>query len=129
MGMIVRCTKPSCASFPRYGGKGVKVCDRWRDFKAFYADMGDPGKDLTLDRIDPCGNYEPSNCRWATMKEQQNNRSNTRHLTWDGVTKTLGEWATETDIPLGTIAKRIKLGWSAEKALTKPVRAYASGSS
>ena len=68
--MIGRCTRPSNASYPRYGGKGITVCERWRVFENFLADMGDRPEGRTLDRIDPSGNYEPGNCRWLTPKEQ-----------------------------------------------------------
>jgi hypothetical protein len=76
--MIQRCTNPNATKYPIYGGRGVRVCERWREFPSFLADMGEPPPGLTLDRIDANGNYEPGNCRWLDQKGQQNNRRNNR---------------------------------------------------
>lgn len=76
--MLHRCNNPNATSYIRYGGRGIKVCDRWSKFENFLEDMGIPEKGLTLDRIDNDGNYEPGNCRWVTHKENCNNRCNNR---------------------------------------------------
>jgi hypothetical protein len=77
-GMIQRCTNPARGDFHRYGGRGIRICSRWFVFEHFLADMGERPEGLTLDRINNDGNYEPSNCRWATHVEQMNNTS--KHL-------------------------------------------------
>ena len=100
------------------------VCSRWRkSFTAFLSDMGAcPTPKHTIDRIDNGKGYAPSNCRWATMKEQQNNRTNNRRLILDGLTLTLMQWSEKTGIPRSTISARIdRLNWPVEKALTTPV--------
>lgn len=76
-GMKQRCRDPNVSQYPYYGGRGIKVCERWEDFMNFYADMGDPPTAThSIDQIDPDGDYEPSNCRWATPVQQANNRRN-----------------------------------------------------
>lgn len=98
---------------------GITVCDRWRSFENFLADMGErPSPAHTIDRIDNSKGYEPGNCRWATMKEQQNNRTNNRIITFQGKSQTLMQWSEQTGFPRKTISRRLDLGWSVEQALT-----------
>lgn len=93
--MIVRCTRPIHESYPNYGGKGIRVCERWSNsFWAFVEDMGPkPTPKHTLDRVDSTGNYEPANCRWATHREQRANSKQARYITWQGETLTAADWA------------------------------------
>lgn len=108
----------------RYGGRGIKVCQRWTEsFDAFYADMGpSPGIGYSIDRINNDGDYEPSNCRWATRKEQCRNRRNNAMITIDGVTKPKVEWVELSGISPNTIAYRVKRGMSFQQAIKTPVR-------
>lgn len=110
-GMITRCHNPRASGFHKYGARGVTVCDRWRhSFEAFLADMGEKPPGLTLDRIDSREGYEPSNCRWATMREQQNNRTNNRRITYGGETLTLAQWARRLGMPPSTLQRRADAG-------------------
>lgn len=106
-----------------YGGRGITVCERWMKFENFYADMGPrPGRDYSIDRIDNNGNYEPSNCRWATKSEQAKNRRTTVLVELNGDTKCLADWAKHYGIEKRTVNARIRMGWSVHDALTRPVR-------
>lgn len=110
---------------PRYGGRGIDVCDRWFDsFQAFIADMGKrPTPKHTLERIDGDRNYEPSNCKWATWIEQNNNKAGIRKVTLNGKADTIANWCRRLRISKNTVSNRIhNLGWSYEDALTKPVK-------
>ena len=106
--MMDRCYREKAANYPRYGGRGIRVCDEWHRIDAFEKWVEESGfkSGLTLDRIDPDGNYEPSNCRWATRRQQANNRRNTVYVTIDGVTKTLSEWADFAGISGSTMRDR-----------------------
>ena len=115
--MLERCYRPKASGFNRYGGRGIIVCDAWKNsFQNFLADMGErpPGK--TLDRINSNGNYEPLNCRWATIAEQNSNKSNVVFVTHNGETKTSSEWARVFHVSQSTIIRRFK----AEKDISKP---------
>jgi hypothetical protein len=91
---LQRCTNPKVALYRHYGGRGIRVCDRWYDFKNFIADMGlKPSQGYTLDRIDVDGDYDPANCRWVTRKEQNNNTSRNRYIEIDGERRTMAQWA------------------------------------
>lgn len=115
-----RCTNPADSEYHAYGGRGIRVCDRWmNDFQAFVLDMGPrPTPQHSIERIDNDGNYEPSNCRWATRLEQAANKRNTIRLTLNGETKRLVEWAAIYGLPHTVLATRIKNGWNAEDAIT-----------
>lgn len=117
--MLQRCNNGKCKDFPAYGGRGIRVCDRWSKFENFLADMGRrPSTDHSIDRVENDGNYEPSNCKWATMKEQQTHKTTTRLITFNGVTQNLTWWANSTGININTIHRRIKTGWALKDALT-----------
>lgn len=122
--MLDRCRNHNNSDFFYYGGRGIKVCDRWKNsFENFLEDMGERPKRTSIDRIDNNGNYEPGNCRWATKKEQNNNQRSNINLTFNGKTQTTAQWADELGMNSGTVRYRVnKLGWSAEKALTTPLR-------
>jgi hypothetical protein len=118
--MLNRCEKPNDREYPMWGGRGIKVCERWHDFNNFYADMGKRPPNTTLDRIDNNGNYEPTNCRWANAKTQANNKRSNTLITYEGRTQTLQQWADEVGIGANTIHNRISnLGWSIEEAMTR----------
>lgn len=115
--MVDRCTRQNVPNYPLYGGRGIRVCERWMTFENFYADMGDRPEGMSLDRIDSDGNYEPSNCRWATAKQQANNVRRNVLLTHNGKTQSIGLWAAELGIGIQTIRTRINRGASPEAAL------------
>ncbi len=120
-----RCEYPKDKRYKDYGGRGIKVCERWRNdyaafkedaFKAGYVEGQEYGK-CTIDRIDVNGDYCPENCRWVSMKVQNNNRRNNHFITYKGRTMTVAEWARETGINPGTLYDRLYNGWSTERAL------------
>lgn len=119
--MIGRCYYETATGYKSYGGRGISVCDRWRNsFEEFYADLGDrPSPTHSLDRYpDVDGNYEPGNVRWATAVEQARNKRDTFNITIGAETKSLAEWCEDLKLPYGTINSRIrKLGWTPEEAL------------
>ena len=119
-----RCENPSNKQWNEYGGRGIAVCKRWEKFVNFHEDMGKrPSSKHSIDRIDNNGNYEPGNCRWASKKQQARNTRSQRSVSAFGISRCLAEWEESTGIKSDTIAARIdRLGWSAEKALTKPLQ-------
>lgn len=121
--MIQRCTNAKEWAFQYYGGRGITVCDRWRKFENFYADMGPrPSKELSLDRIDPNGNYEKSNCRWATKSEQSYNRRVAKLYDINGRKLNIQEVSELTGLNKSTLKYRLnRSGWPLEKALTHPL--------
>lgn len=116
-GMQQRCFNPRDKSFLLYGGRGIRVCDRWRDFNAFLEDMGRPAEDESLDRIDVNGDYAPSNCRWATSRVQANNRTNNRIITFGDQSLTLAQWAEQLELTVGCLWRRLHRGKAIERAL------------
>ena len=127
-GMIQRCTNPNKDNYPFYGGRGITVCNEWReDFISFrdWAIANGYADNLTLDRIDNDGNYEPSNCRWETQLRQCNNTRRNHLLTFQGETHTISEWARIVGMKVDTLERRINgYGWSVDKALTTNVRRW-----
>lgn len=124
--MKSRCYNPNDISFPNYGGRGINVCNDWREsyisFKAWAIENGyreDSRRgECTLDRIDPDGNYCPENCRWASAAEQSNNRRSTPRLTIDGETHSPAEWAEITGLPRSLIYSRFRRGWSGAELIS-----------
>lgn len=108
--MKARCYKPSTIRFENYGGRGITVCDRWKNsFENFLEDMGlKPTPKHSIDRIDVNGNYEPNNCRWATTKQQACNTRRNRHITYNGETKLLVEWAKELNVGYMTLTHHLR---------------------
>lgn len=121
--MRSRCLNPRNPDYRNYGGRGVAVCEQWDSFESFLADMGSkPSRAHTIDRIDNNGNYEPSNCRWATRKQQNRNRRDNRHLSFRGQTKVLSEWIEELGLSRAAVNSRLHRGWSVERTFTAPLR-------
>lgn len=117
-----RCRNKNWKRFKDYGGRGIVVCERWRSYENFLKDMGrKPSPKHSIDRIDNNGNYEPSNCKWATPKEQNRNTRRNVNLTYGSETKCIAEWAEQFGINPGTLRRRIKSGWSVERALKDPL--------
>lgn len=120
-----RCYSKRNPKYNRYGGRGITVCSIWlADYKSFLAYMGRrPSTEHSLDRYpNQNGNYEPGNVRWATQREQQNNRTNNLLLSLRGETCTAAEWGRRLPIDARTIVRRVQLGWSDEDALTTSIR-------
>lgn len=124
--MIKRCHKPNFERYSDYGGRGIEVCLEWRNsFENFrdWAMENGYKENLTIDRIDTNGNYEPSNCRWSTYKVQGNNTRRNHFIEFNGECHTMAEWAEIKGMKLQTLSNRInQYGWTIEKALTEPVR-------
>lgn len=122
-GMLERCRNSLNPYYHRYGGRGVVVCDEWNDYESFsvWAISNGYADELSLDRIDNNGNYDPTNCRWVTKTEQHYNTSQNRYETINGVTKCVSEWAKDYGIRYGLVLRRLSRGLTIEEALTREV--------
>lgn len=117
--MLGRCYNTNNSSFHNYGGRGIKVCGRWREsFENFYADMGDRPPTRSIDRIDNSGNYEPTNCRWATPIEQASNLRKNRFIEFNGKRQTESQWSRELGISKDNIRRRREAGYPPEMILS-----------
>lgn len=136
--MIRRCINPKNSAYPDYGGRGIKVCSEWliedndeglRNF-VNWANTSGYEDNLTIDRIDVDGDYEPCNCKWSTYQEQMNNKRNNVYIEINGTSKTLAEWARFSELPLKRIHSRISRGWKGQdiiKPITERVAKKQSG--
>lgn len=121
--MKERCASPNNHAYARYGGRGIKVCERWRNsFAAFRDDMGPRPDRHSIDRIDNDGDYCPENCIWADYKTQGRNKRSNRSITHNGETKLLVEWAEESGVGIKALWRRLELGWKFEDAIGLPKR-------
>ena len=123
--MRTRCYSQKYCKYKNYGGRGIVVCDRWRDsFENFLSDMGEPPtKDHSLERMDNNGNYSPENCKWIPLAEQSRNRRNVRLITYGGETLTLTEWAKKLGMTKQSLEYRLNSGhWTLQDAFNTPVR-------
>lgn len=113
-----RCYYKKDTRYNDYGGRGITMYEEWiYSFEKFYEYIGDsPGKRYSIDRINNDGNYEPNNIRWATDIEQSNNRRNNRYIEYNGIIKTLSQWAKEFAINPRTLYDRLSRGWDIERA-------------
>lgn len=121
--MKTRCTNPNYDKYQYYGGKGISVCDEWmKSYDAFeeWALSHGYNDTLTLERVDTNGNYCPDNCRWASIKEQANNRSTNHFLTYNGKTQTIQQWAEETGMSRTCLEQRVSAGWPVDRIFTEP---------
>lgn len=122
--MKARCTSPTNEAWKWYGARGIKVCDSWLEsFENFLRDMGRrPSLAHSLDRKDSNGNYEPNNCRWATIAQQHSNRTDNVIIEAFGKKFHLAEWARQTGIHQAVIGRRLKKGWHPERAISQPLQ-------
>lgn len=119
--MKKRCNNPNNAAYKNYGGRGIKVCERWEVFENFLSDMGPRPAGMSLDRIDNNKGYSPENCRWVERLTQSNNRRNVKTYTVCGVTGTMPELCRHFGMPTATVWARIKSNWDIDRAFTEPV--------
>lgn len=122
--MISRCGNPKTKAYPNYGGRGIYVCERWKSFPAFVEDMGISPDGLQIDRIDNEKGYSPENCRWVTPQANSLNRRSNHRYFFNGESVTLKDISKSTGMSEKTIATRLALGWSEDKAFTTPVRRF-----
>lgn len=121
--MVERCSDPACRYYPRYGGRGIEVCDEWLTFENFIRDMGERPKGetrYTVERINNSLGYSKLNCKWATYVEQANNKSSNVMITFSGRTHNLTQWCKELNVPFKTMAHRLRSGWCIEEAFSTP---------
>lgn len=119
--MLTRCNNTKNTSYNDYGGRGITVCERWSQFIYFLEDMGEPStEDHSLDRINNNLGYKKSNCRWGTKQQQMRNTRRNHLIEFDEKILCLSEWEEQTGIPARAIRKRLKYGWTVEKALFCP---------
>lgn len=118
--MIDRCTNPKSGNWDNYGGRGITICNQWKDsFENFLKDMGERPEGKTIDRKNNDGNYEPENCHWASATEQGNNRRTNKTITFNGKSQTFSEWGRELGIDKTLIRQRVLSGWPVEKVLSQ----------
>lgn len=122
LSMRQRCENPKDAAYHNYGGRGIYVCERWKEFKAFFADMGMRPDGYQLDRIDNNGPYSPDNCRWVSSRANKHNKRTNRMVEWKGETLPLTVWAERLDLHPRTLFNRIDRGWTLERAMTSPTQ-------
>lgn len=120
-GMLQRCLNPKHQNYPRYGARGITVCERWRKFVNFLEDMGERPEKLELERLDNGKGYEKSNCVWASRKQQMNNTRNNRLIVWNDRQYTLQQLCEEIGMERMTLYNRLNRGMSLELAVSKPL--------
>lgn len=125
IGIKTRCYNKNDPGYKNYGSRGIVMCDEWKnDFMNFrnWATTHGYNDNLSIDRVNNDGNYEPSNCRWATLEQQGNNKRNNHLIEYNGEIHTLQEWCEKINIKYATLESRLRIGWSIERAFTTPVR-------